>query len=116
MTSRINGGELTGMESALLRRFWELYGSYGFPVPDQVIFVGRKDTGGGRYLTLASDSELHMKDGYYDLGGAFVELDCLQDGLMAVVAVENSRLRCLEITPYGDVGWNGDEAGWRVVD
>ena len=115
MISNPNSGELTSMELALLHRFWGLYGCSGFPTPDHITLQRREDSGAGRYLTLSSDCEVQMRDGYYDMGGAFVELSCLEDGLMAVIAVENGRIRSLEMTPYGDTGWSGDEAGWRIV-
>lgn len=75
----------------------------------------RENTGGGRYVDLECDSPVHLDDGYIDLGGGYIEMRGIPNGMMAVVLMKGGRVRTLEFTVYGGDSWDGDEAEWRLV-
>jgi hypothetical protein len=56
-----------------------------------------------------------MDDGYIDLGGSFIEMEGLQNGMMAVALVKNNHLTTLEFTVYGGDSWDGEEREWKIV-
>jgi hypothetical protein len=104
----------TPLESALLNEFHALYGSEGFPRPEQVSLLSRQNTGGGRYVDLSSPSTAMNRDGYLDLGGKFVEIDGVPNGLMAVVLISDGQPKILELTVYGGDHWDGAERRWAL--
>ncbi len=106
----------TPLEAALLKVFHELYGVRGFPTPEQVRVRRRENTGAGRFVDLEAevlDSELG--DGYLDLGGHFIEMEGIPNGLMAVVRITDGRPEQLEIAVYGNDPWDGQEREWSIV-
>jgi hypothetical protein len=102
----------TELESALLREFHTLYARQGFPHPEQISLLSRKNTGGGRYVNLSSAGAAIMRDGHLDLGGKFVEIDGVPNGLMAVVLISDGQPNILELTVYGGDHWDGTERKW----
>lgn len=104
----------TSLESALLLVFHELYGNIGFPPPDVVRIVGRTNTSAGRYVDLACDSAIQY-EGLLDMQGRYIELNGVENGLMAVVQVKNNRLQDIELAAYGGASWDGQERGWAIV-
>lgn len=102
------------MEAAVLDRFHQLYAAKGFPPAESIRVLHRENTGGGRYVDLECDAEVDL-DGYVDLGGGFVEMSGLPNGLMAVVLLKGRRVKLLELTVYGGDFWDGEEREWRIV-
>ena len=105
----------TPLESALLNRFHELYHANGFPAAKVVRVIRRENTGGGRYVDIASDERVHLDDGYIDLEGKFIEMNGIPNGMMAVAVIKDGRLTTLEFTVYGGDYWDGVERGWKFV-
>lgn len=103
------------LETAVLERFHKLYEAQGFPSAESVAVIARKNTGGGRYVQLECDARVQFADGYVDLGGGFIEMKDVPNGLMAVGFIKGSRLVLLEITVYGGDHWDGEEREWRIV-
>ncbi len=103
------------LEAALLKIFHELYGDRGFPAPDMIRVRSRENTGAGRYLDLHVQVESKLDDGYLDLGGQFIEMEGVPNGLMAVVHIKNHRPDQLEIAVYGDDPWDGQERQWSIA-
>lgn len=64
---------------------------------------------------MSSGKVLSCHDGYLDMGGHFIEMNGVEHGLMAVIAVIRSVVTELEITTYGDVEWNGVEKEWKII-
>lgn len=111
----MNSEKPTPLELAILRVFYEEYGMQSFPFPDAVKVNARKNTGAGRLVSLESDARIHCQDGYLDMGGRFIEMEGVPNGLMAVVSVVNSALDQLEIATYGDDSWDGEERAWKII-
>lgn len=105
----------SALEAAVLDRFHHMYGAKGFPPAESIQVTSRNNTGGGRYVELACDAEVHMDDGYVDLDGSFVEMRGLPHGMMAVVLVKGGRIKLLELTVYGGDFWDGEEREWRIA-
>jgi hypothetical protein len=105
----------TALEAAILDRLHDLYDARGFPPEPSIRVLRRENTGSGRYVALESDARVQIVDGYIDLGGSFIEMNGLPNGMMAVALVKDKRLMTLEITVYGGDSWNGDEREWKIV-
>jgi hypothetical protein len=105
----------TPLELSILQAFYEEYGMQGFPSPDDISVNARKNTGAGRIVSLESDARVRCQDGYLDMGGRFVEMEEVHNGLMAVVSIVRSGLDQLEITTYGNDSWDGKERGWKII-
>ena len=84
--------DATPLESALLRRFHEVHGANGFPNPSEVFVISREATPCGRYVGLQSSKVGHLHDGHFDLGGKYIELAGVPNGLMAVARVAGGLL------------------------
>jgi hypothetical protein len=106
---------LSSLEKAMLDYFHQLYESNGFPPVSAIRVLQRKNTGGGRYVDLESNQKVQLDDGYIDLGGRFIEMKGIPNGMMAVVLVKDGRVRFLELAVYGGYFWNGDEREWKIV-
>ena len=104
----------TPLESALIAEFHRLYADRGFPKPDTLRVIRRTNTGAGRYVDLACDAIAAIPDGYLDLGGGFVKIPAVPNGLMAVIHVEAGKPTCLELAVHGDDPWDGSESGWSI--
>lgn len=102
------------LEAALLGVFYGLYGKDGFPHFNDISVLKRENTGGGRYVTLSSPSLSTLADGYLDLGGRFIEMEGIPNGMMAVVAVRDGKVVELEIAVYGGYSWDGEERAWQL--
>lgn len=108
--------EPTPLESALLQTFHELYGALGFPSPKCMHVCRRDNTGAGRFVDLDSEvGESELDDGYLDLGGRFIEMEGIPNGLMAVVRIKDRRPDQLEIAVYGNDPWDGEERPWFIT-
>ena len=105
---------LSPLEVAVLRVFHELYGYRGFPPPERVRVRLRENTGAGRYVDLDVEEGSQSDDGYLDLGGRFIEMKGVPNGLMAVVHVKGHRVDQLEIAVYGNDPWDGEEREWSI--
>lgn len=105
----------SGLETAVLERFHEVYSAIGFPSAKSINLLRRENTGNGRYVDIESDTEVNVNDGYLDLGGSFIEMEGLPNGMMAVVLVQNRRLKVLEFSVYGGDEWDGEEREWKIV-
>jgi len=106
--------EPTALESALLREFHALYRKDGFPDPQMIVLTKRENTGGGRYVDLSSPNAHLTSDGYLDLGGKYIEMEGVRNGMMAVVLVSEGSPSLLEITVYGGDAWDGRERQWTL--
>jgi hypothetical protein len=105
----------TALETAVLDRLHELYRARGFPPARSIRALRRENTGDGRYVELESEARVQMDDGYIDLGGSFIEMKGLPNGMMAVVLVKDKHLTTLELTVYGGDSWDGEEREWKIV-
>jgi hypothetical protein len=103
------------LEAALLNAFYRLYGARGFPAPEKVRVRNRENTGAGRYVDLHVEVGSELDDGYLDLGGQFIEMEGVPNGLMAVVHVKDHRPNQLEIAVYGNDPWDGHERKWSIA-
>ena len=104
----------TALESALLDTFHALYAKDGFPHPKQILLMSRNNTGAGRYVELSASGSEMKRDGYLDLGGKFIEIEGVPNGMMAVVLVASGTPQILELTVYGGDGWDGTERTWAI--
>lgn len=111
----MNAMQQTSLETAVLNRFHQLYQTKGFPPAEAIGVLRRENTGGGRYVDLECETMVDLDDGYSDLGGSFIEMKGLPNGMMAVVLVKNGRVSMLEFTVYGGDFWDGDEREWKFV-
>src|ERR1700758_790446 len=102
----------TALESALLAEFHALYAQDGFPHPAQIALLSRDNTGAGRYVRLSSPDSPLKRDGYFDLGGKFIDIEGVPNGMMAVVLVTDGQLKTLELAVYGEDNWDGIERRW----
>lgn len=107
--------ELSSLEYGTLRVFHKLYGSAGFPAPQDITVVRRENTGTGRYVELKSDALLTIGDGFLDLGGRYIEMSGVPNGLMAVASVDGGAVTQLEFAVYGNEVWDGQEREWSIV-
>lgn len=98
-----------------MEAFHELYGYRGFPSPEGICVRRRENTGSRRYVDLYAEDEVQLDDGYLDLGGRFIEMEGVPNGLMAVVAVRHHRIDQLEIAVYGNDPWDGEEREWSIM-
>jgi hypothetical protein len=105
----------SALEAAVLDRFHKLYQAQGFPPAESIGVLRRQNTGGGRYVDLECDTPVRLDDGYVDLGGSFIEMKGVPNGMMAVVLVKNGRVNTLEFTVYGGDFWSGEESAWRLA-
>lgn len=105
----------TVLETAVLDRLHSLYNERGFPPANSIKVLRRENTGGGRYVDLESDARVQLDDGYVDLGGSFIEMKGVPNGMMAVALVKDNRVTTLEFTVYGGDSWNGEEREWKIV-
>lgn len=103
------------LESALLSVFHDLYKDRGFPAPESVRVRNRENTGSGRYVDIESADTTQFDDCYLDLGGRFIEMTDVPNGLMAVACIEGHHVRQIEISVFGDDAWDGEERDWRIV-
>lgn len=60
----------------------------------------RRNTGAGRFVKVESEHEVTLEDCYYDLRGAFIEMDGIANGLMAVAVVAGHRFEEIEIATW----------------
>ena len=102
------------LEADLLEEFYHLYKAEGFPPPSTVHLRHRENTGAGRYVDLEAPSRTKLDRGVLDLGGQYIEMDGIPDGLMAVARIDDHRLRQIEIAVYGGDPWDGAEREWRI--
>jgi hypothetical protein len=101
------------LEAALLVRFYDLHGTDGFPPPSVFRVRKRENTGVGRYVDF-DPLDTQLDDGYLDLGGGYIEMEGVPDGMMAVVAIRSHRVQQMEIVAYGLVPWDGNEREWKI--
>jgi|GEM_PF-1694008 len=106
---------LTNMEAEILEILHELYAGSGFPCAENIQVISRRNTGAGRYVHLNSEVTVDLPNGPYDMGGRFISNDQAKDGMMAVVYIDNKKLKYLEISTYGNVSWDGNEDKWCFV-
>ncbi len=104
---------LTVLERDLLRLFHDLYGDQDFPDASELVVVARRNTGAGRFVDFQRLEERpKLENGYLDMGGKFITMEGVQDGLMAVVLITSHRVDYMEIVTYGNVSWDGVERPW----
>lgn len=108
-------GQLSPLESALIAAFHELYGTQGFPAPERIQVKRRENTGVGRYTEIEAEDHVDLDDGCVDLGGRFIEMTGVPNGLMAIAHVRDHRLEQLEIVVYGEDQWDGVERDWSIA-
>jgi hypothetical protein len=102
------------LERALLAVLHELYVSQGFPPPEKIRVLRRENTGVGRFVDLHANVQTEMDDGYYDLGGHYIEMEGVHAGMSAVIRIGRHMLEQLEIAVYGDEPWDGEEHRWSA--
>ncbi len=105
----------SALEAAVLERLHELYRAKGFPRAESIRVLRRENTGGGRYVDLKCDVLVQLDDGYIDLGGSYIEMKGLPNGMMAVALIKDARVTTLEFTVHGGDPWNGEEEDWKIV-
>jgi hypothetical protein len=103
------------LEAAVLDRLHELYKTKGFPSAESIRVLRRDNTGGGRYVEVECSARVQIDDGYIDLGGSYIEMDGLPNGMMAVALVKDGRVTMIEFTVYGGDSWSGEERAWKIV-
>jgi len=54
------------------------------------------------------------QDGYLDLGGKYIDIGGVPNGMMAVVLISKGQPKVLEITVYGGDNWDGNEREWAL--
>ncbi len=106
---------LTPLEATVLNFMHAHHAAEGVEPASHSGVKWRKNTGGGRYVGLASPSIVSLPDGFLGLDGHIIEMDGLPFGLMCVAVIESGRMIELEFTPVGDVAWDGVERPWRIV-
>jgi len=82
-----HGESLSQLEVEILSRLHSLYREKGFPEVAAIAITERVNTGAGRLVKLRHRGRCELLDGYYDLGGSYIEMAGLENGLMAVVCV-----------------------------
>jgi hypothetical protein len=50
-----------------------------------------------------------LADGHWDMGGPYISMKSLPNGMMAVVRIKDRRLAFLEFPVYGGDHWDGSE-------
>ena len=108
-------GHPSPLEMAILTTFHDLYKDSGFPSPKGVQVRRRENTGSGRYVDLVPVESPLLPEGHLDLGGHFIEMAGVPNGLMAVVRVKDHCVDQIEISVYGDAPWSGEEVKWKIV-
>lgn len=111
----MNSEKLTPLELAVLQAFYDEYHTLGFPLPSAIKVSARQNTGAGRLTKLEANAEVTCPDSYLDMGGKFIEMEGIPNGLMAIVSIANSTLDQLEIAVYGNDSWDGEERSWKIV-
>lgn len=111
MTSQL---QPTALESALLDEFHALYAKDGFPDPQQIGLMSRDNTSCGRYVELSASGAAMKRNGYLDLGGKYIEIEGVPNGMMAVVLITEGHPKVLELTAYGGDNWDGTECRWAL--
>jgi hypothetical protein len=106
---------LSPLESAVLTVFYELYGDRGFPPPTAIRVQRRQNTGAGRFVDVEAAESVDLDDGTVDLGGRFIEMKGVPNGLMAVAHITNRHLRQIEFAVYGNEPWDGQERPWSIL-
>ena len=104
----------TPLESAVLARLYELHAGAGFPASNHLEVTSRDNTPCGRYVGLQCVSGVTMADGYYDLGGGYIEMAGIPNGMMAVAKVAQGVPVELEFAVYGGASWDGAESHWSI--
>lgn len=107
--------QLSPLEFAVVTAFHELYGDRGFPAPVKIRVRRRENTGAGRYVDIDTEDRVDLEDGAVDLGGRFIEMTGVQNGLMAVAHIKNHRVQQIELAVYGVDHWDGVERRWSIV-
>jgi hypothetical protein len=109
---------MTGLERAVYDCIRAAHKNLRLPEAGDVVVLDRTNTGAGRFVKLsgitAATCQLGKAGSYLDMGGAFLEIPGVPNGLMAVLAVDADGAE-LEIATYGTHSWDGDETGWRLV-
>lgn len=105
----------TDLEYQTLALLSKLHGDKGFPQPESIRVLSRVNTGSGRFVSLESEVLVGSFSGYLDLEGSFIEMDGIEDGMMAAACIDAGVLSELEFAVYGDSGWDGEERLWRFV-
>lgn len=105
----------TPLEMTTLDFFHRKYSKEGFPHPSDVEIVERLNTGSGRRVVLKTPATIKGFSGYLDMQGHFIEMDGLEQGLMATVSVDDGAIDELEFSVYGEHVWDGGEKSWRIV-
>lgn len=111
----MEAARLSPLETAVVKVFHELYGDQGFPSPSEVRVKRRENTGAGRYVDVATEVRVDIDDGSVDLGGRFIEMSGVPNGLMAVAHIRNHEVQQIEIAVYGNDHWDGTERPWTIV-
>lgn len=110
----ITAHDLSPLEAAVAATFYDLYKDRGFPPPDRLRVRQRENTGSGRYVDFDPVDTPTIEDGYLEMGGKFIVLSGVPNGLMAVARIRNHRLDQIELSVYGDDPWDGEERLWKI--
>jgi hypothetical protein len=94
---------------------YQLHGHLGFPDPEMIFVLDRTNTGAGRRVSLSSSVRMPGFSGYLDMGGHFIEMEGIENGMMAVVSVVDGSIDELEFSVYGECLWNGEERVWKII-
>jgi hypothetical protein len=103
------------LERATLTLLHKLYGHLGFPSPEMITVLDRINTGAGRRVLLRTSVQMPGFSGYLDMGGHFIEMEGLENGMMATVSVVDGSIDELEFSVYGEHLWNGEERVWKII-
>jgi hypothetical protein len=109
--------ELTIFEAALVAVLHRRYRSLGFPKPIDVQVTGRENLGFVAYVHLKHHAAFPHGDLTLALGNySHVEFESAPDGAHVEAEIADGKLVRLSFKFYGDVEWDGDETGWRILD
>jgi len=104
----------TPLERALLEHFYEFHALEGFPSPDAIVVVSRKNTGTGRWVLLDTPASMaKAEDTLYMDDHWCILIPSVEEYLFAMVHVREHKLSTLEIVTNG-APWGGDETGWTI--
>jgi hypothetical protein len=67
----------TPLELGILTFLYKLYGHQGFPPPEAIRVLSKKNTGGGRYVALGCWDVLKLGDGDLDMVGQYISMKSL---------------------------------------
>lgn len=107
--------ELTPLEYAIVRLFYEKYANIGFPSPDDIRVDTRENTGAGRYVNVSHPGTIHQADGPLWIE-KYLLMSNLPHGGGFDCYIQGGKLLHIEMYLNGDYYWDGSEGDWEICD